>query len=232
MKKQLLTLAASLITASLLAADSSPADTVKAATKALAAKDNYSWKTIIEFGSNEGTVEGKADKNGATMLNISGGDQSMDAVLKGGKGAMKVEGAWKTLAEAVEEGQPGAARFISRMLQNFKAPAAEAEDIAGKVKELKMADDVYSGDLTEEGVKSLLSFGRRSGGTPPEVTGAKGSAKFWVKDGTLTKYEYKVQGTITFNGNERDASRKNTVEIKDVGTTKVSVPEEAAKKLS
>ena len=231
MKTQVLTLAASFITASILAADSSPADTVKAAAKALGGKDNYSWKTTIEFGNNEGTVEGKAEKDGATLLTISGGDQSTDAALKGGKSALKVEGAWKTLAEAAEEGQPGAARFISRMLQNFKAPAAEAEDIAGKVKELKLAEGVYSGDLTEEGVKSLLRW-RRAGGTPPEVTGAKGSAKFWVKDGALTKYEYKLEGTMTINGNERDVSRKNTVEIKDVGTTKVNVPEEAAKKLS
>jgi hypothetical protein len=232
MKRQLLTLAASVIATSLLAADASPADAVKSAAKALAAKDNYSWKTTIEFGSNEGTVEGKTEKNGATLLNISGGDQSMDAALKGAKGVMKVEGTWKTLAEAAEEGQQGAARFVSRMLQTFKAPAGEAEEIAGKVKELKLADGVYSGDLTEEGVKSMLSFGRRAGGTPPEVTVAKGSAKFWVKDGALTKYEYKVEGTMTLNGNERDVSRKNTVEIKDVGTTKVSVPEEAAKKLS
>ena len=35
---------------------------------------------------------------------------------------------------------------------------------------------------------------------------------------------------LEFNGEEFDASRTTTVEIKDVGTTKVSVPD-AAKKL-
>ena len=43
--------------------------------------------------------------------------------------------------------------------------------------------------------------------------------------------KYSMQGTVTFNGNARDLDLKNTVQIKDVGTTKVTVPEEAAKKL-
>jgi hypothetical protein len=121
--------------------------------------------------------------------------------------------------------------MVARMLQTFKAPAEEAADLTAKTKELKSADGAYSGDLTIEAIKELLRFGRRSGGTPPEVSGAKGSVKFWLKDGALAKYEYSVQGTVTFNGNDRDVDRKNTVEIKDVGTTKVTVPEEAAKKL-
>ena len=56
--------------------------------------------------------------------------------------------------------------------------------------------------------------------------------KFWIKDGELSKYEFKVQGKVSFNGNERDVDRTTTVEIKDVGTTKVEVPEDAKKKLS
>ena len=55
--------------------------------------------------------------------------------------------------------------------------------------------------------------------------------KFWLKDGSLAKYEIKVEGTVTANGNDRDVDLKNAVVIKDVGTTKVTVPEEAAKKL-
>lgn len=60
----------------------------------------------------------------------------------------------------------------------------------------------------------------------------KGNAKFWVKDGVLSKYEFHVEGTVTFNGNDREMNRTTTVEIKDVGTTQVQVPDEAKKKLS
>ena len=37
---------------------------------------------------------------------------------------------------------------------------------------------------------------------------------------------------MNFNGNDVEVDRTTTVEIKDVGITKVSVPEAATKKLS
>jgi len=130
-------------------------------------------------------------------------------------------------------GRGGGGRFLARMLENYKTPDAEAEDLLGKVKSLSLTDDVYSGSLTEEGAKSLLRFGGgRAGGNGPEISGAKGTVKFWVKDGMLSKYQVKVQGTVSFNGNDRDVDRTTTVEVKDVGATKVEVPAEAAKKLS
>ncbi len=55
--------------------------------------------------------------------------------------------------------------------------------------------------------------------------------KFWVKDGALAKYEFNVQGKMEFNGNPIDIDRTTTVEIKDVDSTKVEVPEEAKGKL-
>ena len=55
--------------------------------------------------------------------------------------------------------------------------------------------------------------------------------KFWVKDGVLSKYEVKVQGKVSFNGNDRDVDRTTTVQIKDVGTTKIQVSDAAKKKL-
>ena len=48
----------------------------------------------------------------------------------------------------------------------------------------------------------------------------------------LAKYEFKVSGKVTFNGNDRDVERTTTVEIKDIGSTRVDVPEAAKKKLS
>ena len=74
--------------------------------------------------------------------------------------------------------------------------------------------------------------GGGGGGEGPAISNAKGSVKFWVKDGVLTKYEFKVSGKMDFNGNEIDMDRTSTVEIKDVGTTKVEVPEAAKQKLS
>ena len=94
---------------------------------------------------------------------------------------------------------------------------------------MKKDGEAYASDLTDEGAKNLMRF--RRGGDGPTVSNAKGSVKIWVKDGALAKYEFNVKGSINFNGNDIDVDRATTVEIKDAGTTKVSVPDEAKKKL-
>jgi hypothetical protein len=55
--------------------------------------------------------------------------------------------------------------------------------------------------------------------------------KFWIKDGQISKYEFKLAGKTDFNGNEFDVNNDTTIEITDVGATKIDVPAEAKKKL-
>jgi hypothetical protein len=241
MKTNILFGTTALLAGSLLAADPSPKDDVTNAAKKLADQSSYSWKTTVtvpEGGGGRfrpGPSEGKIEKDGFTWFSMTMRDNTTEFVMKGDKAAVKTpDGGWQSKAEATEGSEaPGPAMFLARRLESFKTPAAEAEDLAGKAKELKKDGDVISGDLTEDAAKALLTFGpRRGGGEGPTISGAKGSVKFWVKDGVLSKYELNVQGKITFNENERDLNRTTTVEIKDVGTTKVEVPEEAKKKLS
>jgi hypothetical protein len=215
-------------------------DDVTGAAKQLGDKENYSWKSASESPDGgggrfrPGTVEGKTEKGGYTTLKMTFGDRTIEAVLKGDKGAVKGEDGWQSLAEASEGDGQNRGRFIARMLQNQRTPAAQAADLASKAKELKKADDAIAGDLTEDGAKEMLRFRRRGGddAAGPEISGAKGSVKFWIKDGALTKYQYRVQGTVKFNDQEREVDRTTTVEIKDVGTTKVEVPDEAKTKSS
>jgi hypothetical protein len=232
MKRNILVGGLVLLASSLLAED--PKEAVTGAAKKLADTDNYSWKQTIENagggGFGAGTSEGKTQKGGYTLLSMTMRDNTIEAVKKGDKGAIKGQDGWRSLAEPAE-GDRGPATFMARRIQNFKAPAVQAEELAGKVKELKQDGDAYSGELTEDAAKSLLMFGGRGGGNGPEVSGAKASVKFWVKDGMLAKYETKVKGTVSFGGNDRDVDRTTTIEIKDVGSTKISVPEEAEKKL-
>jgi hypothetical protein len=234
MNKHILFGTLALLTGSLIAANAAPKDDVMAAAKKLAGKDNYAWKQTTENagggGFGGGKSEGKTEKDGYLWLSMTMRDNTVEAVKKGDKGVIKTEDGWQSLSEATS-GDPGPAMFIARRLQNFKAPAAQAEELAGKVKELKQDVDIYSGELTEEGAKSQLMFGGRGGGNAPEISGAKGSVKFWIKDGLLSKYEIKVKGTVSFNGNDRDIDRTTTVEIKDIGSTKIQVPDDAKKKL-
>src|SRR5437867_7820392 len=122
MKKSILFGAITLIAGSVLAADS---DEVKAAARKLADQSNYSWKTTVavpEGGGGgrfrPGPTEGKTEKDGYTWLSLTFGDNTTLAIIKGDKGAAKVEGEWRSVAEMAEEQGPGA--FIARMLRNYK----------------------------------------------------------------------------------------------------------------
>ena len=224
--------ALTLLAGSLVVAEAAPKDDVTAAAKALGDKPNYSWKQTVTVPEGSrfrpGPTEGKTEKDGHTHVTMSFGENKTEAIIKGEKAAVtNRDGEWQSVAELGEEG-PG--RFLGAMVRNFKAPSAQAAELASQAKELTKEGDAYSGDLTEEGAKALLRFGRGAGGAT--ASNAKGSVKFWLKDGALSKYEFKVKGTVSFDGNDREVDRTTTVEIKDVGTTKVAVPDSAKKKLS
>jgi hypothetical protein len=221
-----------------LAADAS--EDVTNATKKLNDASNYSWKQSTENagggGFGAGTQTGKTEKDGYTVINMTMGDNDVQAVIKGNKGVLKTEDGWKTGEELADE--QGPARFMSRILQSYKLPGAQAADTASKLKDLKQQEDAYVADVSGKDANDLVMpfrFGRRGGGgdnaQAPEISNAKATVKFWVKDGVLTKYQIHAVGTISFNGNDRDIDRTTTVEFSDVGNTKVEVPDDAKKKL-
>ena len=233
MKKQIALIVLVSFAGSLFAADSSAKDEVTSAAKKLGEKANYSWKTTVTVPEGArfrpGPTEGTTEKDGFMHVKVTFGNNTMEFVKKGDKAAFtNQDGEWQSLTEA--EGEQGRGRFIAGMVRSLKTPAVQAAEIAADAKELKKDGDAIAGDLTEEGTKNLMRF--RRGGEGPAISNAKGSAKFWIKEGALSKYEYKVSGKMDFNGNEIDLDRTTTVEVKDVGTTKVEVPEGAKKKLS
>ncbi|MGD0252295.1 MAG: hypothetical protein ABSC01_06315 [Verrucomicrobiota bacterium] len=232
MKKSILFGTLALLAGPLIAADSSPKDDVIGAAQKLAATASYSWnQTVVVPESAQfkpGPTDGKTEKGGATYVKMSFGDNTTEIVMKGDKAAVTdPDGDWQSITN-LENDSEGPGRFLVGMVRNFRAPAAQATNLVASVKELKKDGDVYAGDLTEDGAKELLTFRRGGGAT---VSNPKGSVKFWVKDGQLSKYEYAVQGKVDFNGNEVDVDRDTTVVIKDVGATKVVVPDGAKKVL-
>jgi hypothetical protein len=135
---------------SLLAADSNPKDSVNSAAKKLADQSNYSWKTTVDTGGGgggggrggfrAGPTEGKTEKGGYTVLTMTRGDNTVEAVLKGEKGVIKTQEGWESLSEVAEDqggSGRGRGRFMARMLQNYKTPAVEAQDLVSKVKDLR-----------------------------------------------------------------------------------------------
>lgn len=237
MKKHLLLGMLTLVAGSLFAADSSPKDTVTSAAAALGREANYSWHTTVASpggGRFFGPSDGKTEKGGYTTISMVRNDATTLAVLKGTNGAINTpDNGWQSFQDATADNGGGfnPTMFLVRMLQNTKTPDQQAAALANSAAELKPGTNGISGNLTETGAKAMLSFGRPGNSDGPTVSNPAGSVTFWVTDGKLVKYEFHISGTISFNGNDRDIDRTTTVAIADVGTTKISVPDEAKKKL-
>lgn len=214
-----------------------PQDDVKAAAQKLADAGSYSWKSTMKIASannQPGPTEGKTEKDGYTMVTMTRGDNTMVVLRKGDKVVMKTpDGAWKTQEELQSDSNANGGRNPGRFLAQAGRvlPAKQAEELLSDVSSVTSTPDGFAGQLTEDGAKKNLTFGRRGGNNAPQVSNAKGDVKFMVKDGMLTGYELHVTGTVNRNGNDQDVDRTTTVEITDVGSTKVDAPDEAKKKL-
>ena len=114
MKKNIVFGLASLMAASLIAADSTPKDEVTSAARALGDKPGYSWTTTVAVPPDSrfrpGPTEGKTEKDGFTSVSMSFGDNTTEFVLQGSKSAVHTEdGGWQALSELDDQG-PG--RFL------------------------------------------------------------------------------------------------------------------------
>ena len=211
-----------------------PKEDVAAAIKKLSESAGYTWKTTWENSQFRPDPSiGKIDKEKNAIVTSSFGGNEMISVYQGEKAAMKGQDGWRSLAELESETE-GPGRFSAMMLRNFSPAAQTAEDLLKNSAELTVKEGVIAGNLTEEGAKQMLSFRRRRGGNTgggPEISNASGSVKFWLAEGNLKKLTYTVKGTMSFGGNDRDMDRTITLEISEVGTTKVEIPAEAKAKL-
>ncbi|MGN6367305.1 MAG: hypothetical protein ACTHN5_03500 [Phycisphaerae bacterium] len=202
---------------------------------------NYSWTTNVEGGFGGGQTQGKAEKDGYVWAELPGRDAPTEMVKKGKTTVVKTEDGWKTTEElTAAAGDNGGGRnpqrFLAMMAANFQPPLQQAQEAVKGLENVKAEGDGFTANLSEEAAKQMLTFrrGRRGGNggnAGPQVSNAKVEVHAWTKDGMISKVQYHATGTFSFNGNDRDIDRTTTVEIKDVGTTKVEVPAEAKKKL-
>lgn len=223
------------LASSSFAAGSTEREDVLKAVQKLGEKSNYSWRTTIVVPEDApfkpGPTEGKTDKEGLTLVVMTLFDNKAQFVIKGEKAAaLSPAGTWMSIEELEKEEGPG--QFLALIMHGVKTPTKEAAELAKAAPTLKKEGDFYSSDLTVDGAKELQMWGRPGDPNRPTVTNAKGSVKFWIKDGVLTKYEFKLKGNISFNGNDFPNERTTTVDIKDVDATKLDIPEAAKKKIA
>jgi hypothetical protein len=232
--KKTLFIATAIMTGALLSACADPKDDITSAAQKVTAGGNYSWQMTVVVPPDSrfkpGPTDGKM-QGSLTDVKMSFGDNHTQFIKDGTNAAITDpdDGSWEKLSDVDTS---GAGRFLVPMVQNFKAPAAQATDLLADVQSIQQSGASYSGTLTEDGAKKLLTFGRgRRGGNAPSVTNPSGTVMFWVDGGQLTKFEYHVKGTVSFNSNDRPVDRDTTVTISDVGTTKIEVPADAKKLL-
>lgn len=205
---------------------------VAAGVKKLGEQSSYTWTYTPKVVGSESArrqqspLDGKTERDGYTLIHGDIGDVSVDIGLKGDKLVVNYSGDWLSAAEIGENN-----RTVQR-LRTLKRPTDEAQLLVEKTSLMKKeADGSYAGELDTAWAKEMFSLlGRRAAEAPT----ASGSVKFWLKAGQLAKYEFIIRGKIPTGENKEqtEVSRTTTVEIKDVGTTKVSLPDEAKKKLS
>ena len=111
--KRTILLAGLLMSFAAYAADSK--EEVTAAAKKLGDAANYSWKSTVKVPEDSqfkpGPTEGKADKDGTAIITSSFGDNMIETVVKGEKGAMtNRDGDWQSLSE-IEADTEGFGRF-------------------------------------------------------------------------------------------------------------------------
>ncbi|MGH7941272.1 MAG: hypothetical protein ACREE6_06410 [Limisphaerales bacterium] len=232
MKKHILT-GTVIMAASLLAAYAGPKDDVTSAAQKLQSGGNYSWQITVVVPAKArfkpGPIKGKIQGN-LTDEKMSARDNTIEFIMNGTNVAITDpdDGSWEKLSDVDTS---GFGRFLVERVRNFQAPPAQAEDLVADVQSLQQNGNSYSGTLTEDGAKKLLTFGRGRRGGGPSVSNPSGTVTFSLEDGQLTKFEYHVKGTMTFRGNDFPVDNDTTVAISDVGTTKINVPEDAKKLL-
>jgi len=210
------------------------AEELSAATKKASDMPSYTFK-IDTKGDGKGVkaapaVEGRYEKDKAQSLKING----TDTFRKAGLVVVKDGEAWKRLEKPPKGEKPARGSLTIQSFGGIKLPHEELADFEKAFEKIEKTADgelvLYSGALTPEGARTAGSTGSKAEGK--STLTYSGAGKVWVnKDGVIVKYEIAVKAKGTVREKEVEQSHIRTVQLSDVGATKVEVPEGAAKLL-
>lgn len=216
----------------------------KAAAKA-AAMDNYTFKVTTKIeGIGKGTPGDKptvVQVQKETPWHITAGDT--EAYRSGETVVTKSDEDWKKLeapAKPEKGTKPDFRQIALQGLKTMKTAGEMLKEVGTKIKEVKREDSdggkCFSGELTPEAAKEFgaVSMGKGGGGGGKgPVLEYTGTIKVYVNGtGDVTKLEITTEGKGTIKEKEVTIKKSQTIEISDVGTTKVEIPEDAKKALS
>jgi len=184
-------------------------ETLKAAAHHLAELGNYTWRATLNRSDESvelaeralfGPAEGFQEKEGFVRIQTKD-ETPLDVVLRGGKMAVRLEDGWVSEHEMETQGKrhSRALAFV-RSLKAVPRPAAEAQDLLKHAKEVKSPSEGYFvSTLAPDAAKELLHRSVKTTGRAPKISEAAGQLSFWVRGGTLVKYEVQLRGELTFD---------------------------------
>lgn len=240
-------------------AEADPTDTAIVAAMKLADQPNYSWTATIVRDARSYTIEGKTIVGGYTQVTVpanvampanpdlrgrvgrGSSDSEVAAIFKGDeKHVVETAEGWMTpeelssLPPAPRTGSGRRRGLVNELPLSFaiSQPHEDIGIIIGSSTGIKVDGAIVSGRLSDTGAKLLLIPPGQDNVTPEQ---AIGSFKLWINDGMLTRYEVQLAGTVvvTAGKNRREVKTTQTIaiELKDIGSTKLTVPAEAKIKL-
>lgn len=123
-------------------------------------------------------------------------------------------------------------RAYSNLQLALSHPHEELGVIVSSHVEFKVEGDVVTGTLSDRGAQLLLVRDGQDNITPLR---ASGTFKLWIRDGMVTKFQVRLEGTLTVqlpSGRRQiNVTQYTDTVVKDVGTTVFEVPTQARVKL-
>ncbi len=260
MKSQLLYLFSLLLPLVAAAGDAAPGDSVKAALDKLQAASGYAWRITMSSGGQSrfspGPVEGKTVKNNGTHWAFAFGERSAEAWVKDGHFAVKTDEGWCRPEDLPKPppapppsppdarsrrddhgGKPPHERgkkagFLIKRLQSMKLPGDFAADLVAKTSNFRQNGETITGELSGAAARELLTFGSHRRDKQEEFADPRGTVTWLIRDGVLVQFDLQLAATFSVNGSAVPIERSSRIEIRDVGTTSLTVPDEAAKLLA
>jgi hypothetical protein len=108
-------------------------------------------------------------------------------------------------------------------------PHEDLAIIVSSFTSMEVKDEVVTGMLSDTGAALLLVRGEQG---DVEPLAAAGSFKLWLKQGVVVRYQLKLEGVIaTGRWQKKNVQLNVTTTLKDIGTTRVTVPDAAAARL-
>jgi hypothetical protein len=220
---------ATLVIAALALQNEELAQAAKKATE----MESYSFKVDVKAGKGKKgapSYEGKYQKDQPIALKTGtteGFKKGAVVVAKEGEEYKKVE---KPKKGAKKDASPALAfydvKLPHELLEGLEKSFEKVEKAAEKDKDCT----VWSGPLTAEGSRAVASTGAK-GEAKANLT-YTGTAKVWINaQGAIVRYEASVDVKGDSAKGEINQHVTKTIEITEIGSTKVEVPEAAKKAL-